>query len=60
MHAIFKKKGKKILKKGKVSENWGKNLQNLKMFWKGAGDYVQLLPCWNSIIVISTIKYTNK
>ena len=28
---------------GKIFENLGKNLQNLKMFWKRAGDYMQLL-----------------
>ena len=32
MHAIFQKKGKKMLKKGKIFENLGKNVQNLKIF----------------------------
>ena len=32
MHAIFQKKGKKMFKKGKIFENLGKNLQNLKIF----------------------------
>ena len=32
MRAIFQKKGKIRVKNGKVSENLGKNLQNLKMF----------------------------
>ena len=29
--AIFQKKGKEILKKGKIFENLGKNVQNLKI-----------------------------
>ena len=33
MRAIFQKKGKKKGKKGKIIENWGKNIQNLKIFW---------------------------
>ena len=32
MGAIFQKKGKEILKKGKIFENFGKNVQNLKIF----------------------------
>ena len=36
MHAIFSKKGQKKeqkrAKKGKIFENWGKNVQNLKIF----------------------------
>ena len=32
MHAIFQKKGKQMLKKGKIFENLGKNVQNLKIF----------------------------
>ena len=32
MHAIFQKMGKKILKKGKIFEILGKNVQNLKIF----------------------------
>ena len=31
-----------MLKKGKIFENLGKNVQNLKIFWKRAGDYAQL------------------
>ena len=37
------KKGKKKAKKGKIFENLGKNVQNLKIFWKRAGDCMQLL-----------------
>ena len=40
MHAVFKKKGKKMFKKGKTFENLGKNVQNLKIFLKRAGDCV--------------------
>ena len=32
MGAIFQKKGNKMLKKGKIFENLGKNVQNLKIF----------------------------
>ena len=32
MGAIFHKKGKEILQKGKIFENLGKNVQNLKIF----------------------------
>ena len=32
MCTIFNKKGKKMFKKGKIFENLGKNLQNLKIF----------------------------
>ena len=32
MRAIFRKKGKKRAKKGKIFENFGKNIQNLKIF----------------------------
>ena len=32
MHVIFKKKGKKRTKKGKIFENLGKNLKRLKIF----------------------------
>ena len=42
MHATFQKKGKKG-KKGKIFENLGKNMHNLKIFWKRAGDCVRLL-----------------
>ena len=42
IHAIFQKEGKNLLKKGKIFENLGKNVQNSKIFWKRAGDYVQL------------------
>ena len=37
---IFQKKGKEMLKKRKIFENFGKNVQNLKIFWKRAGDCV--------------------
>ena len=36
-----KKKGKKMLKKGKIFKNSGRNVQNLKIFKKGAGDCMQ-------------------
>ena len=32
MHAVFQKKGGKMLKKGKIFENLGKNVQNFKIF----------------------------
>ena len=32
IHAIFQKKVKKNYKKGKIFENLGKNVQNLKIF----------------------------
>ena len=32
MGAIFQKKGKEMLKKGKIFENLGQNIQNLKIF----------------------------
>ena len=32
--AIFQKKGKGMLTKGKLFESLGKNEQNLKIFWK--------------------------
>ena len=32
MYAIFQKKVKIMLKKGKIYENLGKNVQNLKIF----------------------------
>ena len=32
MHATFQKKDKRMLKKGKVLGNLGKNVQNLKIF----------------------------
>ena len=38
---IFQKKGKEMLKKGKIFENLGKNVQNLKIFWKKGGDCVR-------------------
>ena len=38
MGAIFQKKGKEMLKKGKIFENLGKNKQNLKIFLKRVGD----------------------
>ena len=38
--AIFQKKGKKMLEKSNIFEKLGKNMQNLKTFWKGASDCV--------------------
>ena len=38
MGAIFQKKGKEMLKKGKIFENFGKNKQNLKISLKRVGD----------------------
>ena len=34
-------------KKGKVFENLGKNVKNMKIFWTGAGDCIQLLHILN-------------
>ena len=42
--AIFQKKGKKMLKKTKISENLGKNVQNLKYFETG-----QVIACDNRL-----------
>ena len=45
IQASFQKKGKKgqkMLKKGNLFENLGKNVQNLKIFLKRAGDCVRL------------------
>ena len=36
MRVIFQKKGKKKAWKGKIFENLGKNVQNLKIYGKGA------------------------
>ena len=47
MHAVFWKKGKNIFRKGKVFKNLGKIVQNLKVFWKRAGDCMQLLEAMN-------------
>ena len=41
MTAIFQKKGKEILKKDKIFENLGKNVQILKIHLKRAGDCMQ-------------------
>ena len=41
MGAIFQKKGKNMLKKGKIFENFHKYVQNLNIFWKKAGDYMR-------------------
>ena len=38
---FFRKRGKNF-KKGNLFENLGKNVQNLKIFWKKADDCVQL------------------
>ena len=32
---------RKRAKEGKIFQNLGKNVQNLKIFWKGAGDGVR-------------------
>ena len=47
MSAVFQKKSKKILKKGKIFENLGKNVHNLKIFWKKAGHCMQILHAIN-------------
>ena len=44
MHAIFQKKGKKE----QIFGNLGKNVQNLKTFWKRAVSNMRLLHAWNS------------
>ena len=31
-----------MLKKGKILENLGKTVQNLKIFWRRGGNYMQL------------------
>ena len=58
MCGIFQKKGQK--KKGEILENVGKNVQNMKIFWKKARDCVRLLNainCYNrSCIMYSCIK----
>ena len=41
-HACFQEKGKKRAKNGKIFENLGKNLQDLKTFWKRAASCVRL------------------
>ena len=41
---IFQKKGKEMLKKRTIFENFGKNVQNLKIFEKG-----QVIVCDNCI-----------
>ena len=38
MGAIFQEKGKEMLKKGKIFNKLGKDVQNLKIFQKRAGD----------------------
>ena len=43
MGPIFQKKKKRGTKKGKIFENLGKNVQNLKIFWKREDDCVRLL-----------------
>ena len=50
MSAIFQKKSKKMLKKGKIFEDLYKNVQNLKkkkIFWKRAGECMRLLHAIN-------------
>ena len=39
----FSEEGQKKVKKCKIFENLGKNVQNLKISWKRAGDCVWLL-----------------
>ena len=41
MGMVFQKKGKEMLKKGKIFENLVKNVQNLKIFRKRTGDCVR-------------------
>ena len=36
----FSEKGKQMIKKGKIFENLVKNVQNLNIFWKRAGDFM--------------------
>ena len=38
-----------MAKNGKIFKNWGKNVQNLKIFWKRAASYVWLSHAWNSL-----------
>ena len=38
MGEIFQNKGKEMLEKGKIFKKLGKNVQNLKIFCKRAGD----------------------
>ena len=45
MGAIFQKKGKEMLKTGEIFENLGKNVQNLRIFWKR-----QVIVCDNSTL----------
>ena len=50
MRAVFQKKGKKMFKMGKIFENLGENIQNLKTFWKVASVCVRLshvINCYN-------------
>ena len=49
MCAIFQKKSKKMLKKGKIFEDLCKNVQNLKKKknWKRAGECMRLLHAIN-------------
>ena len=65
MHEIFQRKDKNKLKrtkKGKIFENWSKNVQNLKIFWKkGFGLYnkYRKIICYNNsflyIISLETV-----
>ena len=51
MQAIFQKRAKNGQKnvtkgeKGKIFENLGKNVQNMKNIWKRTGDCVQFITC---------------
>ena len=56
MHAIFRKRAKKRVKKSKIFENLGKNVQNLEIFWKRAASCVQLSHAWNSLNMPSIFK----
>ena len=47
MACDFSEKEQKNVKKGRIYENLGTNVQNLKIFWKMAGDCVQLLHAIN-------------
>ena len=38
MGAMSQKKDNEMLKKGKIFENLGENVKNLKIFWKNEGD----------------------
>ena len=65
MHALFQNKGKKMFKKVKIFEILGKNIQNLKIFWKRAGGCVWLPIARNKLLEKATLyvaiaSYINK